>query len=580
MFTKKTIYTIISFLLLCSLLIGCIPSTPVTVIETQKVIETVVVQGTPQVVEKEIIVTPTTAPVDKEGGTFYYGVPYEFPGFNPILTDQNVELWLFGLDAEPLTWGGENYPTILKPIVAESWEVSNDGKVWTINLRHGVYWHDGVELTADDVVFTAQAIQDPATGERASWLTPRFEVNGVPYKFEAINKYTVQITTAEPIPNLLNLICVPLIPKHYFVENNISNADMANDKFNTEGNIGTGPFKLVEYKRGEAAVLERNDLYWRGKPYLDKIVMRIIPDPSSMVAALKSGEVDWAQITPQLIPQLLDDPNLSFKVLNLDLTRFLNINNTKPMLKDKRVHQAFMYAIDRQAINNTYLLGYGKIPDFPFTPFVYGYKPLPQYEYNLEKAKELMVEVGWEMGTDGIWVAKNVDGVPAGTRFSVTLEAYDRTLPVSILVQSDLKKLGVDVTLNLTDDATFYANNIGKEDKVFDLEMGGGGWLGADASGYTFIYYAGSVADSSTSYYNPAIEELWQKTKAASDPEQKGEYIYQMAEILWDELPVIPLVWESWVFASNNRLHVEEADLNTNLFSLFTYPEKIWVENR
>jgi ABC-type transport system substrate-binding protein len=140
MSNKKIFFILLMVVSLAAGLIGCQPTPEVTPAVTT-VIETVVVQGTPQVVEKTVEVTavPTESPaVSKEGGVFTWGMPDEFPGFNPILNDDYVELYLFGLNAEPLTWGGENYPTELRPILAESWDVSEDGKVWTIHLRQGV----------------------------------------------------------------------------------------------------------------------------------------------------------------------------------------------------------------------------------------------------------------------------------------------------------------------------------------------------------------------------------------------------------------------------------------------------------
>ena len=163
--------------------------------ETITIIETVVVEGTPQIIEKEVEVTAAPkeeAETSKEGGVFTWGMPAEFPGFNPILNDEYTELYMFGLTSEPLTWGGENYPTELKPVLAESWETSEDGLVWTLHLKEGVKWQDGVDFTAEDVVFWANTIQDEATGEKVAWLKTRFEVNGIAHVFEAIDDYTVQ----------------------------------------------------------------------------------------------------------------------------------------------------------------------------------------------------------------------------------------------------------------------------------------------------------------------------------------------------------------------------------------------------
>jgi peptide/nickel transport system substrate-binding protein len=548
-------------------------ATPITIIET------VMVAGTPEVVERVITATPAPEPqVVKEGGTFTWGVPEDIPGFNPILNDNYTELYVYGLNAEPLTWGGENYPTELTPILAESWETSADGLVWTIHLRQGVKWHDGTDFTADDVVYWAQAIQTPGLAG-AEWESPRFFVNDTPYLFEAVDPYTVKVTTAAPVANLLNLICVPLIPKHYFVDNNVAVLDMPNDPFNTEGNIGTGAFKITQYSRGEAVVLERFEDYWRGRPYLDQVIVRVIPDPQAMIAALKNGEVDWARITAQDVPQVAGDANIALHILDMDSFRALQVNVTKPMLADKRVRQAMMYALDRQAIINTFVLGYGKIPDNPFTFVVNGYEPLPQYAYDTAKAAELLTAVGWEMGADGVLVAKTVEGVAAGTRFSIKLETADRFTTIATLIQSNLKAVGIETTILVGDYATWYGENIGKEDKPYDLYVSGGGWLGSNAAGYSWAYAAGSAAASNMSYFNPEVQALFDQAMQAPTKEEAAGFIKQAAVILWDELPMLPILWEQWIFASTPRVHIEEAGLNPSLFSLFSYPEKIWVEH-
>jgi peptide/nickel transport system substrate-binding protein len=558
------------------LLASCSPRTVVSV-STQEIVkkETVVVQGTSQIIEK--VVTTTPVPVDKSGGIFTWGIPAEPPGFNPILNDNYTELYVFGLDSEPLTWGGENYPSTLTPILAKSWETSSDGLTWTIHLREGVKWSDGIDFTADDVLYWAKAIQDPET-KGAEWLKPRFYTGNDPYIFEKVDDLTVKITTKEPVHNLLNLIVAPLIPAHYFIENNVSNGDMMNDRFNTDGNIGTGPFKIDEYRRGEAVILSGNDLYWRGKPYLDQVVMKVIPDTQAMVTALQTGEVDWAQVDPSTISQLVSNPDLKVNILKLDSERNIYVNVKKPMLKDIRTRQAIMYALDRMAIIRTQDLGYGDLADNIYTPYVTAYEHLPQYEFNVDKAKQLLSDVGWIPGDDGILKADHVDGVPQGTRFSINYVYYLSSDQIPTVVQSNLKDVGIEVTQVFQDQATFNSLNLGTEDKTFDLTTGGFGWLGSDAGAYGWLYAAGNAADTYTNYFSPELQALFDKAKVSKDESEADVNYKKVAQMIWDELPIIPLYYRQWIFVSNMRVHLEEAEINPSLFGLFAKPEKIWVE--
>lgn len=237
-----------------------------------------------------------------------------------------------------------------------------------------------------------------------------------------------------------------------------------------------------------------------------------------------------------------------------------------------------MHAIDRQAIVDTYLLGYGSIPDFPFTYAVDAYQPLPQYEHDPEKALELLAEVGWTMGNDGILVANGVEGVADGTKFVDILNAYPRVAVIATLLQSDLAAIGMDLTIEIIEFNTWSEENVGLEDKPYSLMISGGGWLGSDASGYSWAYFSGSANNSHMNYFNPEVQGLFDQSMAESDRDKSAEHIYDLAVILWDELPLLPLAWANWIFAKSERLHIEEAGLDPALFAMFAYPEKIWVE--
>lgn len=553
---------------------------PVTVVVEGEPVEvpvTVVVESEPKEVPVTVVVEATPAPVDKSGGTFVWGVGDDPPGFNPILNNNGVEIVIFQLTSEPLTWGGENFPPDLVPILAESWERSDDGLVWTIHLRQGVSWSDGEPFNADDVLYTAAVIQDPET-TGAGWVHGRYFVNDEPFVFEKIDDYTVKITTAAPVPTLLNNICACIIPEHYFVDNNISDADMIKSEFNTNKNIGTGPFVIDEYRKGEVVILKANENYWRGKPLLDSFVFRIIPDAQSRIVALQTGEIDFCGVNPMYVPSLIGDPNIQLITKVVDMQYHFRLNVGKPMLKDNRTRQALFYALDRGAMLQALQMGYGQIADSVYNPVVTAYEPLTPYDYDPATAASLLEEVGWVMGSDGVLVADNVEGVEKGTRFSLVLDSFGETEEKAmVLAQSYWKEIGVESTIRPIDENVFNEENHGLADKPFDVYWSGIGFIGSNGVNYQWLMAYDKV-NSSMSYENPEVMDLFEKAKMTEDEAERDAFLKQAAEIVWNDVPFLPIYYDKRVYGANKNVHFEDANWQVNMVGVFGAPDKIWIE--
>ena len=570
----KLIKWVISLMLVATFLASCAAPEPV------KVVETVIVEGTPQVQEVEVekVITATPEGIDKYGGTFVFGAwTSEMPGFSPIHNNGGDEIRVYQMSTEPLTWGGENFPSELRPILAESWEISEDGRTWTVHLRQGVKWQDGVDFTADDVLFWASVLEDPETIGVGSF-SGRFFVNDKPYVFEKVDDYTITITSDVPVPSLLADIGVPIIPKHYFEEKGISNADMKASEFNTDLNLGTGPFQMVENRVGEAVYLERNENYWRGRPYLDQFVFRLIPDAQTRITALLTGEIDFARIQPKQVPELLNSTDIQVMTKIVDYQNHLRLNTSKPYLKDKRTRQALMFAMDRAAILQAMNLGYGQVCDSVWNPVVTAYEPTTTYTYDVEKAKALLTEVGWEAGPDGYLVAKTVEGVDPGTKFGLVLDAMDADeVKIFAMVQSYWQAVGIDAQIRQIDSSVWNEETTGMVDKPYDVMFSGIGYIGDNGTNYQWLM-ASNAVDSDMSYENATVIDLFNQARAATDIATRDEFLKQAAAIVWDELPHLPLYYESRVWAYNRRVHLEEADFQVGMVGYFGRPDLIWVE--
>jgi peptide/nickel transport system substrate-binding protein len=536
---------------------------------------------------QEEVTVPTEAPApsdaEKYGGALTFGVEEEPPGFNPIQHDNWYEIWMYAMSNEPLTHGGENFGTEWRPILAESWETSADGLVWTIHLRQGVTWQDGTPFTADDVLYWAEAIQSPDTID-VDWLTPRFYFGDVPHKFEKVDDYTITVTTDQPVPNLMSDICVPVIPKHYFVDNNISFAEMDKSKFNTDNELlGTGPFRMVEYRRGEAVIMEKYKDYWGGEPYLDQVIFRIVPDRQSLLTAVQTGEVDYITLDPAEVEQVEGSDLVKIYEYEGDGVYHFRLNTKKPHLADKRTRQALLYALDQQAFVDTILLGYGRVADSTWSPYVTAYHPLDkQYPYDPEKAKELLAEVGWVPGSDGILVADNVDGVEKGTRFTMYLEVYAADkMQASLLAQSYWQAVGIDAQLRQRDRNVFIEANysVPAAERDFDAFWTMIGSAGPNGVSYNWLMANMTEDDSIMGYLNPEVNDLFNKAKTSADPAERDAYLDQAANIVWDELPFINVYYFKDLYAINKRVHFEETPIDPTMWVPFPYMSKVWVEH-
>jgi peptide/nickel transport system substrate-binding protein len=585
----KRITLLANILIIAGLaLSACAPSTPqvvekevvvekpvveTVVVEKEKVVEKPVVETV--IIEKEKVVekvvTPT--PPSKKGGTFVTSIEGDPASLNGILANDGASLSVICLNQLPLTLGGENWGNVIAGELAESWEVSEDGREWVFHLRKGVKWHDGQPFTADDVLFTFQALQNPDV-QAVSGFRERFMQEGEPIPFEKVDDYTVKASLKKPIASFATDITVPIIPKHVLEGQDINTAP-----FNQKP-IGVGPFKVVEWRSGEMVVLEANPDFYRGEPYLDRWVMRIVPSMEANVIALQAGEIDFGQIPGKDAPKFFGSRDFTIYSRPWEICDVLLFNNAKPFFQDKRVKQALMHGLDRQALLDTALQGYGTVADSPFNPpvFVYQEGDLPPYEFDLDRARELLKEAGWE-DTDGDGIVDK-DGVP----FKVELGVFTVAAPhqrIAPLVQAWWKDIGVEVTIKNVEVAAFFEAAYKPDiEKPFDIQFTAWGLYGPEPDHYAGFYAPEKQELSFINFYNEEIKALFDRGRQTFDLEERKK-IYEEAERkLWEELPVLPLFYREVVYVVNNRVNIDEAELDPSRLPPFRYPEKIYIQEK
>jgi len=336
----------------------------------------------------------TTVLVPATGGTYIEGLAGRPQYLNPILSQYNdVDRDLCALIFNGLTDINEKGESV--PDLALGWEVSEDGLNYTFHLRRGVRWHDGQVFTADDVVFTIRAMQDP-------------DYQGVPYLAElwrsvAVQKlddYTVRFTLREPYAPFMDYTTVGILPAHLL--EGIPAYDLPRNQFNTRP-VGTGPFRAVEVTTMQVT-LEANPDYYGPHPMLHQVQFRFYADHASLLSAYERGEIQGInQILPQYIPQARAYPDLNLYSAQLwgYSIIFLNLDNPDvPFFQEREVRQALLYGLDRQRLIDDVLGGQGIVAHSPIMTGDWAYDAgIYRYPYDPVRARALLDEAGWHEPT-------------------------------------------------------------------------------------------------------------------------------------------------------------------------------------
>ncbi len=319
-------------------------------------------------------------------------------------------------------------------------------------LRKGVLWQDGVPFTGEDVLFTYQAIMDDAV---ASPRKPDFTLIQevlVPSPHEVVVRYR------KPYAPALNSWRMPVIPAHLLKG---KSRKWQEDNFNRNP-VGTGPYKLAKWKTNEYLRLEKNPLYWRSPgPWMDAVVFRVLPDPLTLRLAFETGQVDFWSVDPWAVRSFREDKRFQLFSSPSSSYSYVGWNLRRPLFGDLRVRKALAQAINVPQMIRYLLYGYGVQSTGIFTPQMWFFDPsLRPLPYDPGAAKALLAEAGWMPGADGILQK-------GGERFSFTIitnNGNEVRRDIATLLQDDLKKVGIEVKIELYEWAVFLTRHINKGD--------------------------------------------------------------------------------------------------------------------
>ncbi len=446
----------------------------------------------------------------------------------------------------------------LNPVgdLAESWEFSRDCRDLTFRLRPGVTWHDGRPFTADDVVFTWQTIVDAKTPS--------------PYKSEyalvesvrAEGPDVVRVHYSQPFAKALTNWATAMLPKH-LLETYVREGRIREAPQNWSAPVGTGPYRFKELRSGEKVVLVSNPDYWEGRPYISRIVYRIIPSQATTFLELKARGVDATTLTA-----LQYSRQTEYRAFQRAYTKFrhpgngytyLGFNLRDPRFADRRVRQAFAYAINKREVIDGVRLGLAREATGPYKPGTWVYTDkVKTYPFDMEKARRLLAEAGWkERNADGLLIK---DGKPF-TFELLTNQGNDERKKIAEIVQAQLRELGVGVEIRVLEWAAFLKEHIKKRN--FEAIVLGWG-IGIDPDQYLIWHSSQTGPDqlNHISYVNPEVDRLLEAGRTTCAREDRVKYYHRLQEILAEDLPLVFLYFADALPVVSSRVYGIDAGPN------------------
>lgn len=412
--------------------------------------------------------------------------------------------------------------------LAESWEIQDEGLAIIFHLRNNIKWHDGKHFTAEDVKFTYEKLMDPNIPTPYSGDFQKIK------SLEIIGSHTVKVTYKEPFSPGLASWGMPIMPKHL-----LENEDFLTTSFSRHP-VGTGPYRFVKWETGNRIDLVSNHEYFEHRPYIDRYIYRIIPDPATMFLELQTENIDSMGLAPLQYKRLTDTRQFKkyyqkFRYPSFGYT-YMAYNLNNELFRSKQVRQAITYAVNKKEIIDGVLLGLGRECTGPFIPDSWAYnekvKPLG---FDTEKAKTLLKDAGWVDSDGDGWIEKG------GRKFQFTIltnQGNDLRLNTAQIIQRRLVDIGIKVDIRVLEWSVFINEFVDK--KRFEAIILG--WsLSRDPDCYD-IWHSSKTKPGEfnfISYANPDVDNLLDEGRKTFDSEKRKEIYHRIHEILYDEQPYL-----------------------------------------
>lgn len=434
----------------------------------------------------------------------------------------------------------------IKPLMAERWDVSPDGMSYTVHLRKDIEWHDGRPFTADDVAFWMYTMLNPKTrapsraffGAVAGYadLTnpdhPADPASLAKKPVEVLDRSTVRFNLSYPYAAFLGVLTCPrggLVPKHALEGKDINTAE-----FNVRP-VGSGPYRVAEWRKGDSIALAAFDRYFRSRPAIRQIVFRVIPDPVVRTQALRTGGIDLLDDPPtDELDKFREGGQYSVIGVYTPSYQYLGFRLDRAPFSDIRVRRAISHAVDFDIIVRKVLRSYGVRATGPLPPTSWAYSPkVAKYPYDLTKARQLLAEAGYVPGQDG---TMQKDGRPL--RFTLKGDQGSQAVRDSaVIIQDQLARAGIQAEIRLLDFPTFVR-------QLFASDFEGilVGWTGhpdPDPFSYTIWHSSQWNGRNFAHYKNLEVDRALEEARRTPDQAKRREAYVRFQQILADDTPYV-----------------------------------------
>lgn len=418
---------------------------------------------------------------------------HDYTRINPAMDEHGeINILLFnGLTAHD----GNNQ---VVPDLAESWDYDEDTFSYTFHMVTDAVWHDGESVTADDVKFTIEAIMNP---DNDSENAPNYEDVE---EITIIDEHTISFRLAAPNAAFLDYMTMAVLPKHLLEGEDMQTSDFFRNP------VGTGPYKLESWDEGQSITLVKNEDYFKDAANIDTIIFKIVPDDNAQALQMQSGELDLALLTPRDAENFVN--NDDYTVYNMQTSDYRGILFNfwnEYWSKNKDIIPAICYGIDRQSIVNTVLLGHGITAYGPLQRNIYNYEDVEHYDYNPDKAKEILEAAGAQMNDDGFYYR---NGEKLG--FVISVGAGDQVrIDIAQAAAQQLREIGLDITVEIptvVDWGSQMAYLIGWGSPF-------------DADDHTYKVFGTDKGANYNGYSNALVDKYLIQARQSNYPEVRGQ---------------------------------------------------------